>query len=79
VKLKIDRAADALYLRFDDSRILESEKVAPGVIVDFDSQNNVVGVEVLHLSERAPQRRRSSSASARLGVAREKPRKKYRA
>lgn len=55
MKLRIDRAADALYLRFDDSKIIESERVAPRVIVDFDSKNNVVGVEVLHLSERAPQ------------------------
>jgi uncharacterized protein YuzE len=78
VKLRIDRAADALYLRFDDSRVIESEKVAPGVIVDFDSKNNVVGVEVLHLSARAPQRRRSSSVVARPAVVREKPHKKYR-
>ncbi|HVM60080.1 MAG TPA: DUF2283 domain-containing protein [Verrucomicrobiae bacterium] len=54
MKLKIDREADALYLRFDDSRIIESEQVAPGVIVDFDSKSRVVGVEVLNVSKRAP-------------------------
>ncbi|MGO9245521.1 MAG: DUF2283 domain-containing protein [Verrucomicrobiia bacterium] len=78
MKLRIDRAADALYLRFDDSKVIESERVAPGVIVDFGSKNNVVGVEVLHLSERAPQGRRSSSVVARPAVVREKPHKKYR-
>lgn len=29
MKLHIDKKADALYLRFDDSAIVESEEVAP--------------------------------------------------
>jgi uncharacterized protein YuzE len=43
---------DALYLRLDESEIAESEEVQPGVILDFDSNNNVVGVEILALSTR---------------------------
>ena len=31
MRLKVDRKADALYLRLDDSPILESEEVSPGV------------------------------------------------
>jgi len=31
MKLKVDPEADALYLRLDDSQIIESEEVAPGV------------------------------------------------
>lgn len=79
MKLRIDRAGDALYLRLDDSKIVESEKVAPGVIVDFDSKNNVVGVEVLQVSERVPQRKRSSAVVVRPATVREKSAKKYRA
>jgi len=55
MKLKVDREADALYLRLDDSRILESEEVSPGVVLDFNEQNQVVGIEMLNLSKRAPQ------------------------
>jgi len=55
MKLKVDREADALYLRLDDSRIVESEEVSPGVVLDFNEQNQVVGVEMLNLSKRTPQ------------------------
>ncbi len=57
MKLRIDRKADALYLRLDDSKIIESEEVAPGIIVDFDSRNKVVGVEVLDVSGRSPRQK----------------------
>ena len=55
MKLKVDREADALYLRLDDSPIVESEEVSPGVVLDFNQQNQVVGIEMLGLSKRAPQ------------------------
>ena len=54
MKLKVDREADALYLRLDDSPIVESEEVSPGVVLDFNQQNQVVGIEMLGLSKRAP-------------------------
>jgi uncharacterized protein YuzE len=54
MRLKIDREADALYLRLDDSPIMESEEVSPGIVLDFNEQNQVVGVEMLNLSKRAP-------------------------
>jgi uncharacterized protein YuzE len=52
--LKVDERADALYLRLDDSRIIESEEVSPGVVLDFNAENQVVGVEILNLSKRSP-------------------------
>jgi len=54
MRLKVDREADALYLRLDDSPIVESEEVSPGIVLDFNAQNQVVGVEMLNLSKRAP-------------------------
>lgn len=54
MKLKIDRQADALYLTLDESAAVESEEVAPGIIVDYDDKKQVVGIEMLHLSKRAP-------------------------
>ena len=51
---KVDEKADALYLRLDDSRIIESEEVSPGVVLDFNAENQVLGVEVLNLSKRSP-------------------------
>ncbi len=55
MKLHIDKEADALYLRLDDSKIIESEEVSPGIVLDFNEQKQVVGIEMLHLSRRSPQ------------------------
>ena len=61
MKVHVDKEADALYLRLDDSKIVESEEIAPGVIVDYNRKNAVVGVEVLHLSKRAPKAKASKA------------------
>ncbi len=53
MKLHIDKEADALYLRLDDSAIVESEEVSPGVVLDYNKTNEVVGVEMLYLSKRS--------------------------
>jgi uncharacterized protein YuzE len=55
MKLHVDQKADALYLRLDDSKIIESEEVSPGIVLDYDERNRVVGVEILEISKRAPQ------------------------
>ena len=53
MKLHVDTQADALYLRLDaDTAIVESEEVAPGIVLDFDAAGRVVGFEMLRLSER---------------------------
>ena len=53
MKLHVDREADALYLRLDDSEIVESEDVSPGVVLDYNDAKEVVGVEMLQLSQRS--------------------------
>lgn len=52
MKLHVDEQADALYFRLDDSTIVESEEVTPGIVLDYNERNEVVGIEVLHLSRR---------------------------
>jgi uncharacterized protein YuzE len=51
-RLHVDEEADAIYLRLDDFKIIESDQVAPGVILDHNEQNEVVGIEMLYLSKR---------------------------
>ena len=52
MKLKLDEETDTLYLRLDESAIVESEEVQPGVVLDFNSENRVVGIEMLNISKR---------------------------
>jgi uncharacterized protein YuzE len=52
MRIKVDKANDTLYFRLDESVIVESEEVQPGVILDFGATGKVVGVEILGLSTR---------------------------
>ena len=53
MKLHVDKEADALYLRLDDSDIVDSREVSPGVVLDYNQSNEVVGVALLRLSKRS--------------------------
>ncbi|MCW5942890.1 MAG: DUF2283 domain-containing protein [Fimbriimonadaceae bacterium] len=55
MKLKVDGQADALYLTLSEAPTSRSEEVSPGIILDYDDQGRVVGIEMLYLSKRAPQ------------------------
>lgn len=52
MKLTVDREADALYLDLDESPAAESEEISPGVILDYNADGKVVGIEMLYLSKR---------------------------
>jgi uncharacterized protein YuzE len=36
----------------DESSIVESEEVQPGIVLDFNAEGKVVGIEILNLSIR---------------------------
>ena len=52
MKLHFDKDADALYLKLDESAIIESEEVRPGVVLDFNASDQVVGIELLGIGKR---------------------------
>lgn len=54
MRLHFDEQADAVYLRLDESEIVESEEVQPGIVLDFNARNQVVGLEILRVKERVP-------------------------
>ena len=37
---------DMLYIKLADGISTESEEVAPGIVLDFDEHNRVIGVEI---------------------------------
>ena len=53
MKIQIDQNSDALYLKLDDSEIIDSEEVSPGIVLDFNESGEVVGIEMLRLSTRS--------------------------
>jgi uncharacterized protein YuzE len=52
MRLKVDKASDALYFRLDESAIVDAEEVRPGVILDFNEPGQVVAVELLGIHAR---------------------------
>lgn len=52
MKLTVDREADALYLDLDEAPTADSKEISPGVILDYNAQGKVVGIEMLYLSKR---------------------------
>ncbi|MEW5804658.1 MAG: DUF2283 domain-containing protein [bacterium] len=54
MRLKIDEKNDVLYFQLDESAIVDSEEIKPGVILDYDANDNVIGIEILGLSKRVP-------------------------
>lgn len=60
MRVKVDKDSDTLYFRLDEERIVESEEIRPGVILDYDSDDRVVGVEFLNISDRASKEELSS-------------------
>ena len=47
MKTIYDAEADALYVRFADASVVESEEVADGVVLDFDAEGRIVAIELL--------------------------------
>jgi uncharacterized protein YuzE len=54
MRTSYDPEADAMFVWFGPEGVksAETEEVAPGIMLDFDSDGRVIGVEVLNVSER---------------------------
>ena len=52
MKIEYDQQADAMYIRLRAGDVAESEEVRPGVVLDFDTQGQVLGIEMLDVSKR---------------------------
>lgn len=52
MKFEFDPQADAIYLELTDAEVEESREIQPGIIMDYDAEGRIVGIEVLHVSKR---------------------------
>jgi uncharacterized protein YuzE len=51
MKVTYDPEVDVLRILFRDAAIEESDEDKPGVIIDYDKEGNIVGLEVLNASQ----------------------------
>ena len=52
MKVTYDPDVDVLRILLSDAPVEESDEEKPGVILDYDKQGNVVGLEILEASKR---------------------------
>jgi len=52
LKVTYDPEVDVLRILLSDAPIAESDEDKPGVILDYDNDGNVVGLEILEASKR---------------------------
>ena len=57
MKILYDPRTDTLTVEFKPGPVAESAEDKPGVILDYDEQGDLVGVEILDASKRAPELR----------------------
>ncbi len=51
MKVKLDRQADVLIIRFSDEKVQDTAVVKPGVILDYDAAGRIVALQILNASE----------------------------
>ena len=52
MKITYDPEVDVVRILFRDAPIDESDEDKPGIILDYDKDGNIVGLEVLNASKR---------------------------
>jgi len=52
VKVTYDPEVDVLRIVLSDAAIEESDEDKPGVILDYDKDGNIIGLEILEASKR---------------------------
>ena len=52
MKVTYEAEVDVLRILFRDAPIAESDEDKPGVIIDYDRDGNIVGLEILNASLR---------------------------
>lgn len=53
MRIEFDQLADALHVHLAEGDVEKSGEIKPGMILDYDANGNVLGVEVLYVSKRA--------------------------
>ncbi len=52
MKIEYSKKADAIYVYFKEEFVAKSKEIEDGVVVDFDEKGQLIGIEVLDVSQR---------------------------
>lgn len=52
MKIEYSKEADAIYVYFKEDFVASSREIEDGVVIDFDKKGQLIGIEVLDVSQR---------------------------
>ncbi len=52
MKIEYSKEADAIYVYFKETFVAKSKEIEDGVVIDFDEKDQLIGIEVLDVSQR---------------------------
>lgn len=52
MKIEYSREADALYVYFKEDFVAKSREIEDGIVIDFDDNGQIIGIEVLDATQR---------------------------
>jgi uncharacterized protein YuzE len=52
MKIEYSKEADAIYVYFKEEYVAKSKEIEDGVVIDFDKDGQIIGIEVLDVSQR---------------------------
>jgi uncharacterized protein YuzE len=55
IRIRYDKKVDVVYIQFSENQVSESGEGKPGIILDYDNDGNIVGIEVLEASKKMGQ------------------------
>lgn len=51
MRITCDEEIDAVYIRLKETPYYESDEIKEGLLLDYDKQGNLLGIEILDASE----------------------------
>lgn len=52
MRIRVDKESNALYLRISEDKIIESEEISPGIVIDYGEKGKILGLEIIGLKEK---------------------------
>ena len=51
MRIRYDEEVDVLYIRLKETPYYESDEIKEGIIIDYDKDGNVIGIEIMNATE----------------------------
>ncbi len=53
--IRYNKEVDVVYIQFSEKKVAKSDEDKPGIIIDYDNEGSIVGIEVLDASKKMGQ------------------------